>query len=187
MKSVAGVVTGCDTRPVTIIRRETEGDAPLIHSLHDAAFATVAYASGTEAAIVDALREGEDWVPQLSLVAEADGKPVGHAVCSYGRLDGERILGLGPIGVDPALHGKGIGSALMHASIAAADALDEPMIILLGDPRYYGRFGFESASQYGIEPPEAGWEDAFQVRRLASWRNDLRGRYVYSPGFDAQN
>lgn len=171
---------------MTLIRREIEGDAPLIHALHDAAFATVAYASGTEAAIVDALRESEDWVPQLSLVAEIDGKPVGHAVCSYGRLAGERILGLGPIGVDPGLHGKGIGSALMHASIAAADARDEPMIILLGNPAYYGRFGFEPAARYGINPQEAEWEPAFQVRRLANWRDDLRGTYTYSPGFDAQ-
>jgi putative acetyltransferase len=178
---------GCDTRPVTLIRRETEGDAPLIHTLHDAAFATVPYASGTEAAIVDALRGSEDWVPQLSLVAEADGKPVGHVVSSYGRLGERRILGLGPIGVDPALHGKGIGSALMHASIAAADALDEPAIILLGDPDYYGRFGFEPAAKYGIEPQEADWASAFQVRRLANWSDELRGRYVYSPGFDAQN
>lgn len=171
---------------MTLIRREIEGDAPLIHALHDAAFATVAYASGTEAAIVDALRESEDWLPQMSLVAEIDGKPVGHAVCSYGRLAGERILGLGPIGVDPGLHGKGIGSALMHASIAAADARDEPMIILLGNPAYYGRFGFEPAARYGINPQEAEWEPAFQVRRLANWRDDLRGTYTYSPGFDAQ-
>ncbi|MEV3937499.1 N-acetyltransferase [Glycomyces sp. NPDC049804] len=172
---------------MTLIRREIEGDAPLVHALHDAAFATVAYASGTEAAIVDALRESEDWVPQLSLVAEIDGVPVGHAVCSYGRLAGERILGLGPIGVDPALHGNGIGSALMHASIAAADARDEPMIVLLGNPDYYGRFGFEPASRYGIAPQEAEWEPAFQVRRLANWRDDLRGAYTYSPGFDAKN
>lgn len=172
---------------MTFIRRETEGDAPLIHALHDAAFATVAYASGTEAAIVDALRGSEDWVPQLSLVAEVDGKPAGHVVCSYGRLGERRILGLGPIGVDPALHGKGIGSALMHAVVAAADAMDEPAIILLGSPDYYGRFGFESAAPYGIEPPDPAWAEAFQIRRLTNWSDDLRGAYVYSPGFDAQN
>lgn len=172
---------------MTLIRREIEGDAPLIHALHDAAFAGRPYSSGTEAAIVDALRGSEDWVPQLSLVAEVEGKPVGHAVCSYGRLGETRILGLGPIGVDPALQGKGIGSALMHASIGAADARDEPMIMLLGDPNYYGRFGFEPAARYGVEPQEPEWEPAFQVRRLAGWHEGLRGRYVYSPGFDAQN
>ncbi|MFG3341181.1 GNAT family N-acetyltransferase [Glycomyces sp. NPDC048151] len=172
---------------MTLIRRETEGDAPLIHAIHDAAFKGLVYSSGTEAAIVDALRGSEDWVPELSLVAEVDGVPVGHAVCSYGRLGDERILGLGPIGVDPALQGKGIGSALMHASIAAADARDEPVIMLLGDPGYYGRFGFEPAARYGIEPQEPEWEPAFQLRRLANWRDTLRGRYTYSPGFDAQN
>jgi putative acetyltransferase len=75
----------------------------------------------------------------------------------------------------------------MHAAIAAADAMDEPMIILLGDPGYYGRFGFEPAVPLGVEPQDPGWASAFQVRRLANWRDDLRGRYTYSPGFDAEN
>lgn len=169
---------------MTVIRRETEGEAPLIHALHDAAFATAAHAAGYEADLVDALRTGGDWVPEYSLVAEADGKPVGHVVSTYGRLGAERVLGLGPISVAPDLHGKGIGSALMHAAIAAADARDEPAIVLLGDPKFYGRFGFVPSTEFGVEAPEAAWGAYFQIRTLSAWRPELRGKYAYSPAFD---
>ena len=168
---------------MTLIRRETESDRAAIFAVQDAAFATAAHASGREAELVEALRAGEDWVPQLSLVAEVDGKVAGHVVCSYGRLASERVLGLGPIGVEPSLHGKGLGSALMHAVIAAADARDEPAIILLGDPGYYGRFGFVPAGRHGIVPQDPDWTPAFQVRTLANWREELRGRYEYAPAF----
>jgi putative acetyltransferase len=166
-----------------VIRREIEGDAPLLHAIHDAAFAVAAHASGHEADLVDALRAGDDWAPEHSLVAEADGKPIGHVVSTYGRLAGERVLGLGPIGVDPAQHGKGIGSALMHAAIAAADARDEPAIVLLGSPEFYSRFGFGPASEHGVEAPDPNWGAYFQIRRLTAWREDLRGTYAYSPAF----
>ncbi|MCD0446919.1 N-acetyltransferase [Glycomyces sp. A-F 0318] len=169
---------------MTVIRRETEADAPLVHALHDAAFAAAEHSSGHEADLVDALRTSGDWEPAYSLVAEADDRPVGHVVATYGRLAGERILGLGPIGVDPALHGKGIGSALMHAAIAAAEARDEPAIVLLGSPVYYGRFGFVAASEHGVEAPDPNWGPYFQIRPLTAWRSGLRGVYTYSPAFD---
>ncbi|SDE13986.1 GNAT family N-acetyltransferase [Glycomyces harbinensis] len=169
---------------MTVIRRETEGDAPLIHAIHDAAFATTEHSSGHEADLVDALRTSGDWVPEYSLVAEADGKPVGHVVSTYGRLAGERVLGLGPIGVDPALHGKGIGSALMHAAIGAAEARNEPAIVLLGSPELYGRFGFGPAAEHGVEAPDPNWGAYFQIRLLTAWRDALRGTYAYSPAFN---
>ncbi|WP_211228538.1 GNAT family N-acetyltransferase [Glycomyces tenuis] len=168
---------------MTLIRRETERDRAAVHAVQDAAFATAEHASGGEADLVDALRAGEDWVPQLSLVAEIDGKVVGHVVCTHGRLAGERVLGLGPIGVEPELHGKGIGAALMHAVIGAADARDEPGIVLLGDPGFYGRFGFVLAEELGVTPQDERWAPHFQVRPLAAWHEGLRGRFDYPPAF----
>lgn len=169
---------------MTLIRRETDLDRAAVHAVHEAAFATAPHASGREADLVDALREGEDWVPSLSLVAEVEGRVAGHVVSSYGRLEGERVLGLGPIGVEPSLQGRAIGSALMHAAIGAADARDEPAIMLLGDPKYYGRFGFVPAADHGVTAPDPSWGPYFQIRVLASWRPELRGRYAYSPAFD---
>ncbi|WP_211234784.1 GNAT family N-acetyltransferase [Glycomyces arizonensis] len=169
---------------MTLIRRETESDRAAVHAVQDAAFATAQHASGHEADLVDALRGGEDWVPRLSLVAEVDGKIAGHVVCTHGRLAGERVLGLGPIGVEPALHGKGIGAALMHAVIGAADAVDEPGIVLLGDPKFYGRFGFVLAEELGVVPSDPNWAPYFQVRALANWGEELRGRFDFPPAFD---
>ncbi|MQM24107.1 GNAT family N-acetyltransferase [Glycomyces albidus] len=169
---------------MTLIRRETDGDREAVHALQEAAFAAAVHASGHEADLVDALRGTDRWAPQYSLVAEIDGKVAGHVVSSYGRLNGEPVLGLGPIGVDPARHGQGIGSDLMHAAIAAADARDEPAILLLGDPGFYGRFGFVPAADHGVESEHPEWGYYFQIRTLAAWRPDLRGVYSYAPAFD---
>ncbi|THV23466.1 GNAT family N-acetyltransferase [Glycomyces paridis] len=169
---------------MTLIRRETARDHAAVHALQDAAFATAPHASGKEADLVDALRATADWDPRFSLVAEVDGEVAGHVVSTYGRLAGERALGLGPIGVAPALHGKGIGSALMHAALGAADAANEPAVLLLGDPAYYGRFGFVPASAHGVQATDPTWGDYFQIRTLAAWREDLCGAYAYSPPFD---
>jgi putative acetyltransferase len=68
--------------------------------------------------------------------------------------------------------------------LAAADALDEPMVVLLGDPGYYSRFGFEPALPAGVVPPVAEWEPYWQLRRLRAWREGLRGEFRYAPAFD---
>ncbi|MFB9662558.1 GNAT family N-acetyltransferase [Glycomyces mayteni] len=169
---------------MTLIRREADGDQIAVHALQDAAFKTAAHASGHEADLVDALRGTDAWDPRFSLVAETDGEVTGHVVSTYGTLAGTRVLGLGPIGVDPARHGKGIGSALMHAAIGAADAAGEPAIILLGDPKFYGRFGFVPASAHGVDPGPHEWGDYFQIRTLAAWNDDLHGSFAYAPPFD---
>ena len=63
----------------------------------------------------------------------------------------------------------------MHAVLGAADAIGEPMVVLLGNPDYYGRFGFVASSTVGVEPPEAEWGAFFQVRPLAAHRPDQQG------------
>ena len=164
-----------------LIRRERPTDANAIRALHRAAFAPSEHDHGR---LVDELRTDGDAVPALSLVAEIDGVVVGHVVCSYGRVDGRRCLGLGPIGILPDHQRTGVGSALVHAVIAAADALDEPAIVLLGHASYYPRFGFEPAVDHGIVPPEDWGRDVFMVRRLRAWDGTLRGTFRFAPAFD---
>lgn len=167
-----------------IIRRETSGDALAIHTVQDAAFDGMPYSSGTEAALVDALRASPDWIAPLSMVAELDGTIVGHVVCSRGHIGDKPALGLGPIGVDPSHQGHHIGAALLHAVIAAADALGEPAIVLLGDPALYSRFGFVMADTVGVTPPDPAWTNYFQVRTLTAYRPDMQGRFTYAKAFD---
>lgn len=167
-----------------LIRRERPGDAAAIRSLHAAAFARPGVDPAPEAALVDRLREAGDVVRELSLVAEYDVDLIGHVVCSRAKVQDRPCLALGPIGVLPSHQRGGVGSALMHAVIAAADALGEQAIVLLGHPTYYPRFGFEPAVDHGIEPPKEWRRDVFMVRRLEAWDATLRGTFRYAPAFD---
>lgn len=167
-----------------IIRRETTADIPTIRAVHAAAFGRDAGGVTAEVTLIDELREGGDAVARLSLVAEEDGQVVGHVMCSRGHIDGRPAIGLGPLGVAPGHQRRGIGQALMHAALAAADALDEPCVALLGHVSYYPRFGFGPAESSGVLPPDPAWGEHFQLRRLTAWTDALRGTFRYAPAFD---
>jgi putative acetyltransferase len=170
-----------------LIRRELSGDENPIRKVHAEAFAP-AYPEGrpVESGLVDTLRASDAWIPALSLVAELDGDVVGHVCVTRATLlPGDHpVLGLGPLGVLPQRQKLGVGSALMHAVLGAADALDEPLVVLLGHPSYYPRFGFRPAAALGIESGHPEWGDAFQARPLTAYRPDLCGRFRYSRPFD---
>lgn len=85
----------------------------------------------------------------------------------------------------PSRKHSGIGQALMHAVIAAGDALEYPLIALLGHLDYHPQFGFVPASRLGILAPEPAWGDHFQARPLAGWHDGLRGTFRYAAPFDA--
>ena len=164
-----------------LIRRETPADAVRIDEVHRQAFD-----GSVEADLVHALRADSGWVAALSLVAEdAAGAVVGHVVCSEGSLGATPVVGLGPIGVMPDVQRTGTGSALMHAVIAAADALDYPLVALLGHLDYYPRFGFVPASRLGVTAPDPTWGDYFQVRPLGTWHAGLVGPFRYAAPFEA--
>lgn len=170
------------------VRPEAPSEAAAIRVLTDAAFAP----SPDEGRIVDALRGSPAWLPELSLVAvdedEVPERIVGHCVTSVGELitaDGatQPILGLGPVSVLPDRQGQGIGGALIRATVERASADGWPVIVLLGHPAYYPRFGFESARALGIQP-QADWPDAaWMARRLPAWTADLRGVMRYPSAF----
>ena len=174
-----------------IVRRERPADSDTVRALHLAAFA-VDPVTGThrgpaevpEAPLVDALREDAGCLPPLSLVAEADGEVVGHVIATRGWLEpfGTPVLGLGPLGVLPEMQGQGVGTGLVHALVAVAEACDERLVALLGAPGYYARFGFTAAAELGIEAPDQAWGTYFQARQLSG--RPLTGRFRYADPFD---
>jgi putative acetyltransferase len=169
-----------------LVRRELPGDAPAVADVHAEAFAPM-YPDGApvEPGLVDALRASEAWLPPLALVAEVDGVVVGHVCVTRGTLGPDLLpaLGLGPLGVREAHKHRGVGSALMHAVLGAADALDEGVVVLLGHPDYYPRFGFRPAAELGIEPEVPEWTPHFQARPLTAYRPQLRGTFRYAGPF----
>ena len=170
-----------------LIRREVAGDADVIRAVTSAAFAPsrAPGAVPAEATLVDELRGGPAWILALSLVAVTpEDEVVGHVLCTRGHVGRDPVLGLGPLSVRPDRQRRGVGSALVHAVLGAADALGEPLVALLGDPGYYRRFGFRLSRDYAITPPVAGWEPHFQVRTLSGYQPGLRGPFTYPEPFD---
>ncbi|WP_307812756.1 N-acetyltransferase [Phycicoccus sp. CSK15P-2] len=168
-----------------VIRPEQSTDAPGVRGVLDAAFPVPEGAQETvEARLADALRSDGDVVPGLTFVAELDGEVVGSVVCSRATMGRGVSVGLGPLAVRPDLQRQGIGSALMASVIATADQAAEPSLVLLGDPGYYGHFGFVPAVEHGIGSP-GPWDDRyFQVKVLRAWRPQLAGPFRYAPAFE---
>jgi putative acetyltransferase len=169
-----------------LIRREAAHDLDPIDAIHRAAFARPDTPDPVEARLVCDLRADLGWVPALSLVAEdPDGAVVGHVVCTVGAVGGRPALGLGPLGVLPEHQGHGVGAALMHAVLGAADALDHTVVVLLGHVDYYPRFGFVPAQTLGIMPTDPTWGAHFQARPLSAWSPAITGEFRYAAPFDA--
>ncbi|CAM4035044.1 5'-deoxynucleotidase [Pseudomonas wadenswilerensis] len=172
--------TGSNPENAMILRPETLADCPAIELLTAAAFAHAPHSSHTEHFIVNALRRAGQL--SVSLVAEEAGHIIGHVALSPVSLsDGSTgWYGLGPISVAPERHGQGIGSQLMHAALQALQALGAAGCVVLGDPGYYGRFGFVVRPELVLPgvPPEY-----FQARSYTSrWP---QAQVSYHPAFEA--
>ncbi|MFJ9369104.1 GNAT family N-acetyltransferase [Nocardia sp. NPDC101769] len=178
-----------------LIRRERTGDAAAIDAVHRSAFDRSADADGdtpssepigdpVEVGLVRLLRDdGSAWIPTLSLVAEFHDQIVGHVCLTRATIGPFPVLALGPIGVRSDHQRKGIGSALMHAALGAADALDEPLVGLLGSLEYYPRFGFVPGTRLGIIPDKPDWTPHFQVRPLTAYELEIKGEFRYADAF----
>jgi putative acetyltransferase len=156
--------------PAWTIRPEQPIDLDQIHELHRAAFT----GSG-EAELVDAIRSGPDFLPDLSLVAvTADDSVLGHILVSRIALQPEEeaaprvdVLALAPLAVLPPHQHRGIATELMREALAIADQREEPMMLVLGSPSFYEPFGFMPALPFEIHGPYDDAADAFQVRPKA--------------------
>jgi putative acetyltransferase len=163
-----------------MIRDERTADIDAIRTITTDAFSRMPYSGGTEAAIIDALRDAG--ALSVSLVAVESDDLVGHIAFSPVAISGitGKWYGLGPVSVRPDRQRIGIGQALIQAGLDRLKALDADGCVVLGDPRYYRRFGFASDPhlRYSVTPPE-------YFQRLVLNGVAPTGEVAYHAGFNA--
>lgn len=144
---------------------ETDDDISTIRSLVTAAFGRT-----SEAKLIEAIRASPNFIPELSLIAAEDGNALGHILFSPIVIESHRgtvpSLALAPLAVMPLHQHQGIGTQLVQAGLSKCRELDHSIIVVLGEPHYYGRFGFQTASQFGIQAPFPVPEQVFMVLEL---------------------
>jgi len=162
-----------------VICPETAADIDAIGEVNRQAFGQEA-----EAALVDRLRNGGH--ARVSLVAVADTKIVGHILFSHLPIVGQEAttdaLALAPMAVLPSHQRLGIGSALIEEGLRRCTEQGHRIVIVLGHPEYYPRFGFSAALAQPLESPFSG--EAFMAMELTSGAlADVQGRVEYPPPF----
>lgn len=171
-----------------VIEAEEQDDVEAIETVVLRAFA----GRPEVARMVAAIRASSRYRPGLAFVARADTRAVGFVMLSGTDLVDEggtcrEVLTLTPLAVLPEYQRRGIGAALVRAALNEADRRGEPLVVLEGSPRYYGRIGFECASAYGIalRLPDGVPPEAAQVYLLSSYEPTIRGRVEYPPAIAA--
>lgn len=164
------------------IREEEPGDINALDRVHHAAFKR-----DSEGDLVRRLRAEDRLI--ISLVATVSEHPVGHIVFSpvEPRIEASAAepLGLGPVGVDPEHERRGIASRLVQAGLEAAEQRGTPYIAVLGDPAFYGRFGFRPAAELGVEGEFNGGH-AFRLLVPTGGTAPEKGSVIrYAPAFRA--
>jgi len=159
--------------PQLKIRPEKEEDFAKITEVNDLAFE-----QKNEGILVERLRKTGRFISELSLVAELEGKIVGHILfypVTIRSVDSEFLsLSLGPMAVVPELQSLGIGSQLVSEGFQAAKRLGHRSVIVLGHPDYYPRFGFKPASRWNIKVPFDAPDEAFMALELV--KDELSGK-----------
>lgn len=160
------------------IRAATPRDREAIRAVEEHAFG-----QNAEAGLVDALVDADQAV--LELVAEDDGQIVGHILFSRLYVQNGKGLtpavALAPLAVEPSFHGAGIGGALVREGHRRLKEAGETLSIVLGDPAYYGRFGY-------VRARAAGFESDYQcdaLQALAWAEAPYEGKLVYAAPFRA--
>jgi predicted N-acetyltransferase YhbS len=156
-------------------------DRPAVLRVVQEAFATDDRDGREELDIVEAVWTLEAACSDLELVATIDRMVAGYVLGSWGHLQGRPVIGVAPLAVTPAFQRLGVGSALMKDLVERADGSQLPLLVLLGNPGYYRRFGFESSAPLGIFYEPVGPENPhFQARRFRAYTPAFRGEYRYA-------
>ena len=167
------------------IRREKEEEYFSVEKVVRAAFWNVYKPECDEHLMLHQLRQSKDFIPELDLIAECDGKIVGSIICSWCQImddksniqNDHKVIAIGPIGVIPEYQNRGIGGLLIEAVKEKAVNLGVSGIILYGDPQYYHRFGFVNAEVFNLSTPQnTNFEEFMAVETSLGSLQNISGR-----------
>lgn len=168
-----------------IIRTETSDDYQAVYEVNCLAFGN----REDEARLVERIRTSEGFVPELSIVAAADGEVVGHILLSEAIVESpeqqHKVIVLAPIAVKPDCQKRGVGSALIAEGIRRCKQLGYGLILLIGHPAYYPKFGFQPARQFGLELKQFEVPDeVFMVYEVEAGKlREIQGELKYPEAF----
>lgn len=171
-------------RSAVTIRPERERDHQAIHAVTAAAFGRE-----EEALLIRRLRESEAFIPPLSLVAVAERRVVGHVLFTRVGIESPAgavpALALAPLSVLPEFQDRGIGARLVREGLKRSRQLGHTIVVVVGHPSYYPRFGFSPARAGGLEAPFPVPDEAFMALALVPRALDgISGTVRYPPPFE---
>ncbi len=171
-----------------IIRKETKEDYYATEHCVLRAFWNIHGPGCNEHLMVHKLRESKDYLPEISRVAELDGRIVGVVMYHKARIvDGDKeneIISFGPLAVEPTCFNMGIGGMLMKETLALAKDAGYLGIALCGEPDYYPKLGFKRGKDSGIEHNVYGTPDPFMIYKLNDGFEKLKGKFYEADVFE---
>lgn len=175
-----------------LVRKELEKDYKTVELLVEEAFKDAEYSDHMEHVLVSKLRRGNNFIEGLSLVAEKEGEIVGHILLTKADIENDEnkyeTLALAPVSVLPKYQGIGIGSELIKEGMRMAKELGYDSIIVLGHDKYYPRFGFKMAGEWGIKSPfEVPDENFMAIELNEEALKDISGIVRYASEFLESN
>ena len=166
-----------------IIRQENKNDYEEVYNVIKTAFETAEHSDGNEQDLVVALRKSDNFIPELSLVAVIDNKIVGYILFTKIKIGKQEELALAPLGVLPEYQKQGIGRTLIQEGNKKAKELGYHYSVVLGSDKYYPKFGYVSAKEYGIVAPFDVPDENFMAIKLNDTDIEIKGIVQYAKEF----
>ena len=165
------------------IRRENEKDYDVIYDVVKTAFSKASHCDGNEQDLVNNLRKGSAYIPELSLVANDNDKIVGYIMFTKINIGENEEIALAPLAVLPEYQRQGIGSLLVKEGHRIAKELGYNYSVVLGSENYYPKFGYVPAKVYGIKAPFEVDDKNFMAVKLNDNADKIDGTVIYSKEF----
>ncbi len=165
------------------IRQESQNDYKEVYNVVKIAFEIAEHSDGNEHDLVTTLRNSNNFIPELSLVAIKDNEIVGHILFTKIKIGEYEEIALAPLAVLPQYQKNGIGRKLIEEGHRIAKGLGYHYSIVLGSENYYPKFNYVPAIQYGIKAPFEVPNENFMAIKLNDTDVEIKGTVEYAKEF----